>query len=175
MYELSVILVDELTQQFLTNLFFIIMENPSENIDSALDKENLLTISDNSIKFLIEIGKWTKFLSILGFVIIGIMVIGGLFAGTILSNIGTDLPFPGFIIGLLYIFIALIYLFPVLYIYRFSTKLKIALSNMDSITLEAAFQNLKSHYKFIGVFTIVVLGLYLILGIGSFLVAALLQ
>ncbi|RLD19748.1 MAG: hypothetical protein DRI71_11385 [Bacteroidetes bacterium] len=144
-------------------------------MDNSLTQEDLLTITDNSTKFLIEISKWTKFLSILGFVIIGIMVIGGLFAGTILSNIGTELPFPGFIIGLFYIFIALIYLFPVLYIYRFSTKLKIALSSMDSITLEAAFQNLKSHYKFIGIFTIVALGLYLVLGIGSFLIAAILQ
>jgi len=151
------------------------MEDQTENIDNSLTQEDLLTITDNSTKFLIEISKWTKFLSILGFVIIGIMVIGGLFAGTILSNIGTELPFPGFIIGLFYIFIALIYLFPVLYIYRFSTKLKIALSSMDSITLEAAFQNLKSHYKFIGIFTIVALGLYLVLGIGSFLIAAILQ
>lgn len=151
------------------------MENQTENLSGSMERERLLTISDNSTNYLIEIGKWGKFLSILGFIFVGILVIGGLFAGAILSNIGTDLPLPGFIIGLIYIFIGLIYIFPVLYLYRFSTKLKISISNIDSIALETALQNLKSHYKFIGVFTIVIIVLYLILGIGSFIISSLLQ
>lgn len=151
------------------------MENHSEAIDNSFTQEELLSISEKSTGFLVETSKWTKFLSILGFIFIGIMVIGGLFAGTIFSKIGTELPFPGFVIGLIYIFIALIYLFPILYLYRFSSNLKIALLNKDKVALETAFQNLKSHYKFVGIATIVVLGLYLILGVGSLLVAALLQ
>jgi hypothetical protein len=149
------------------------MEN--EPTINSLEEEKSLTISDSSKRFLNETGKWGKFISIVGFVFIGILVLVGLFAGTILSSFGSTLPFPGVLIGLIYIVIALIYLFPILYLYRFSTKIKIAFLSVDDISLEKAFENLKSHYKFMGILTIIVLGLYILLGLGSFLMASLLK
>ena len=71
----------------------------------------------------------------------------------------------------IYLVLALIYVFPVLYLFKFSTKMKSPLQTKDNEVLANAFKNLKSHYKFIGVFTIITLSLYILVivfaGIGA--------
>lgn len=130
--------------------------------ESQLDSENL-GLSTRTINFLVEIRKWANFLAIMGFVGVGIMVVFGLFAGTIFntafSQMGTSVPFPSFF-GFFYVLIALIYFFPVLYLYKFGANLKAALARRDSKSLETAFENLKSHYKFIGIMAIIVMSFY---------------
>src|SRR5690606_1643028 len=64
--------------------------------------------------------------------------------------------------GLIYIVLAVIYFFPVLYLFNFSRKLKIALASNDMSSLTEAFSNLKSHYKFIGILAIVVVSIYIL-------------
>ncbi len=46
-------------------------------------KENELVIDKSAISFLGEIGSWAKFLGILGFIFVGIIVVVALFAGSI--------------------------------------------------------------------------------------------
>ena len=72
---------------------------------------------------------------------------------------GSSVPFPSFF-GFFYILVALIYFFPVLYLFKFGSNLKSALARRDSKSLETAFENLKSHYKFIGIMAIIVLSFY---------------
>ncbi len=130
--------------------------------ESTQDSENL-GLTSKTISFLTEIRKWVNFLAILGFVMVGIMVVFGLFAGTIFSamssQMGGAMPFSSFF-GIFYILIALIYFFPVLYLYKFGANLKAALARRDSKSLEAAFENLKSHYKFVGIMAIIGLSFY---------------
>ena len=64
----------------------------------------------------------------------------------------------------LYILFGLVYIFPIYYLYQFSVKMKSALLSKDDEILAKAFEMLKSHYKFIGVVTIITLSLY-VLGI----------
>lgn len=146
--------------------------------ESRLDSENL-GLTTRTLSFLTEIRKWVNFLAIMGFVGVGIMVIFGLFAGSIFtrtfSQMGTGTPFPSFL-GYIYIVFALIYFFPALYLYKFGANLKVALGRRDSKSLELAFENLKSHYKFIGIMVIIVLSFYalailfgLIAGFSSFM------
>jgi hypothetical protein len=58
-----------------------------------------------------------------------------------------------------------IYIFPLYYLYQFSVKLKKALTQKDDEVLASAFEMLKSHYKFVGVFTIIILSIYILVGI----------
>ena len=52
---------------------------------------------------------------------------------------------------------------------QFSTKMKKALASKNDETLADAFQMIKSHYKFLGVFTIITLSLYaLLIGVSLF-------
>jgi hypothetical protein len=55
----------------------------------------------------------------------------------------------------------------VYYLFQFSSKMKKALATKNDETLASAFKMLKSHYKFIGVFTIITLSLYALLFIVS--------
>ena len=127
--------------------------------------ENLV-IDWRSKEFLKETAKWTKFLAILGFVGIGLMVLGSLvmlFAPSSLMSNG-DFPFGGKIfMMLLYLAFAVLYYFPISYLYQFSENTKKAIENNDNNAIRDAFEFLKSHYKFIGILTIILLSFYAII------------
>ena len=124
--------------------------------------ENLV-IDWRSKEFLKETAKWTKFLAILGFVGIGLMVLGSLvmlFAPSSLMSNG-DFPFGGKIfMMLLYLAFAVLYYFPISYLYQFSENTKKAIENNDNNAIRDAFEFLKSHYKFMGILTIILLAFY---------------
>ena len=127
--------------------------------------ENLV-IDWRSKEFLKETAKWTKFLAILGFVGIGLMVLGSLvmlFAPSSLMSNG-DFPFGGKIfMMLLYLAFAVLYYFPISYLYQFSENTKKAIENNDNNAVRDAFEFLKSHYKFMGILTIILLSFYAII------------
>ncbi|MCK0109893.1 hypothetical protein MWU58_11360 [Flavobacteriaceae bacterium S0825] len=136
-----------------------------ENNPSSFDTFEL-NISTNIKRFLNEIAKWSFFLSIIGFIGIGLMVVVGLLFGTIMSTMGDSPAYQlGYTagMGVFYVVIALIYFFPVYYLYKFSRKMKRALHANNNDDFESAFSNLKSHYKFIGIFAIIIFSLYLIM------------
>jgi len=134
------------------------MNEINDRVGSASTEESLM-LSPVGVSYLLETAKWTKFLSILGFIGMGFMVIGGLFASVAMSRFGGS---QSLLIGVMYIVMAAIYFFPILYLYKFSNDLKEALNRNNSSQLELALGNLKSHYKFIGILTIVLLGIYLL-------------
>ena len=140
-------------------------EEGVENTNPEVIEEDSMTVTSNAIFYLKETANWAQFLSILGFILIGFMVIGSIFAGTIFSQFDefAALPFPGFLIGAMYLIFAIFYFFPVYYLYKFSSHIKNSIVIKDSIALEAGLKNLKSHYKFLGVTTIVVIALYILL------------
>ena len=127
--------------------------------------ENLI-IDWRSKEFLKETAKWAKFLAILGFVGIGFMVLGSLvmlFAPSSLISNG-DFPFGGKIfMMLLYLAFAVLYYFPISYLYQFSENTKKAIENNDNNAIRNAFEFLKSHYKFMGILTIILLSFYAII------------
>ena len=134
--------------------------------------------------YLLETAKWSKFLSIVGFVFIGIMILVALFIGSIMGTAFSAMPmddtmpyssgiFTGMMTGI-YLFLALLYFFPTLYLYRFSTQVKTAIHTNSQEELTQSFSNLKSMFKFWGIFTAVTIGIYALIfllgilgGIGS--------
>ena len=67
------------------------------------------------------------------------------------------------LISVFYIGIAILYLYPVLKLYQFADRTKKALAGNSSETMSLAFESQKSMFKFMGIMTIAVLGLYVIL------------
>lgn len=128
--------------------------------------------------FLRETSKWTFFLAILGFIGIGFLVIISFFVGTIFSTMPQmqemqDMPFSfGPMLTIIYLAIAAIYFFPVYYLLQFSRKLKTALQTKNDETLTLAFEKLKSHYKFVGVFAIIIISIYALIFIVSIFAAS---
>ncbi|WP_339917502.1 DUF5362 family protein [Yeosuana marina] len=133
-----------------------------------------LEVKDEIKGYLSEISKWSYFLSIMGFIGVGLMVLAGIFIGffsglnnlagssNTLYNLGYSMG-----IGLFYIVLALIYLFPVIYLFRFSKRVKSALKLNSNEDFRIAFLNLKSHYKFMGIFVIVIISIYVLILIGA--------
>ena len=125
-----------------------------------------MEFSPQSVIYLNETRKWTLFFSILGFVFLGLCVLGAIFMATMFSTIaGGNLPFPGMgvAMGIGYFLVGVLYFFPIYYLYKFSTYSKNAIYNEDSEQLNLAFKYLKSHYKFIGILTIVLLSIYVLI------------
>lgn len=129
------------------------------------------SITNISKKYLLETAKWGKFLGVVGFVCCGIMAVLSLFMGTLFSSIqhSSSMPFGGAFIGGIYLVLAFIYFFPVLYLYKFSINLKSSVHAEDTVAMELAFKNQKSLFKFMGVFTIITIGLYILVFVGGFL------
>ena len=69
----------------------------------------------------------------------------------------------GMFIGVIYLVFALLYFLPINYLYKFSSNMKHAISTNNQASLTSAFEYLKSHYKFIGIITLVVIGLYILM------------
>ena len=133
-----------------------------------------MELNDQSNKFLFEIAKWATFLSIVGFISIGFMIILSFSIGTILSqipenNIGVSPQFFSFF----YLIFAGIYFIPVYYLFQFGSKTKKALINNDADLLTFGLKKLKSHYKFLGIVTIIMVGLNILFLIFGTLAASL--
>lgn len=133
---------------------------------SPFEQFDELRIDTAGRVFLKEVAGWTAFLAILGFIGIGFIVIIALFAMIMGSYISMG-PFNGgSLISLIYLAVALFYFFPVNYLYRFSSNIKAALKTNDQTGLTKAFEYLKSHYKFIGILTIIIFGMYILVFLG---------
>lgn len=135
-----------------------------QNQDSGLFGMSVDQISRTHLS---EAAKWAKFLSIMGFIGCGLIVLVGVFFGSFFSTFSSDLnrnsPYGdmpasggfGAIAAVMYIIIALIYFFPCLFLFRFATRMKTALASNDQETLNTSFQNLKATFRFIGILTLI--------------------
>ncbi|HEX6180829.1 MAG TPA: hypothetical protein VFZ47_06245 [Chitinophagaceae bacterium] len=135
------------------------MEQKSANLfDLHLDQQ--------SQGYLSETAKWAKFLSILGFIMIGLffilILVGGAAAFSSFDELGYYGNFGAAEIIIFLVIMALAVI-PYIYLYRFAVKMQVALRNNDQANLTSSFSNLKSCYKYVGIFTIVILSFYLIL------------
>jgi hypothetical protein len=128
-----------------------------------------LQVNESAKGFLKEAAKWAYFLSILGYIGVGFIVIAAIFAGAIFTTIGHMMPLEqmgmfssafGIIMTVVYLLIAALYFFPIYYLNRFSSNLKTALRDNNSEKLANSFEYLKSHYKFIGILALIVLCFY---------------
>ena len=94
-----------------------------------------MSLSDISLGYLKETAKWARFMAILGFIGIGFMVLGGLIMmsfGSAMGSIQSDAnavgfnqqvnPISPFWMALIYLVFAVLYYFPVNYLYRFAKK-----------------------------------------------------
>jgi len=126
-----------------------------------------LKFSDTTNFFLAQAAKWARFLSVLGFIVVGLMVIMAFIIPSMMVNnpvyseLGTSYTM-GMKVGMtvMYLIIALITFFPCLFLSRFGKKMRIALEEGNQESLEISFENLKSLFKFYGILSIVVLSFY---------------
>ena len=136
------------------------METLDNNMGSMSNELELRTR-----EYLTSAGKWAKFLAILGFIGCGLILIGSMFALSLLRSANMSW------LILLYIAVAILYFIPSLYLYRFSAAAIETGYSGSSSDLEVAMMNLKKFLKFVGIFVIIILSIYALVFIGALLFA----
>lgn len=129
-----------------------------------------IEIDQDSLNYLNTTRKWTMFLSIFGFILIGLLVIVGIFTGfflTAFKTAPTPLGFPEWLVFVIILIVAILYFIPVLFLFRFSKHTADAVHSLDKEQLKKALKNLKSFYVYTGIFTIIVIALYIITLVGA--------
>lgn len=136
-----------------------------------------LIVTDTAKNYLIQMSKWTKFLSIMGFIGAGFMVLVGLFFGTLMGAISkfqpSSSPFPGMLggfMGFFYILIGAFHFFLSLYLYQFGDRVKTGVLFTDPLQLESGLGRLKTLFKVIGIVTIIFLAIYALVIVGVIVV-----
>lgn len=112
-----------------------------------------------------EMARWTKFLAILGFIFLGIIVVAGFFVAMAINNLSPvySSQFAG--IGqagiiLIYLILAAIMFYPAYALLKYSTGMKSALATNNKLKFNQAITYLKNMFKYYGVLAIIFLGFY---------------
>ncbi|MNU94577.1 hypothetical protein D3C71_845630 [compost metagenome] len=132
----------------------------SDTLDQNIELESDKLKISNSIKEnLIATAKWPRFLAIMGFIFVGISGIASLFllVTSMLSGYG-----PLVLVSLIYVVLTIVMLFPALYLIRFAVATEKGLGSNKQGEFDYAIENLKSLFKFMGIYTIVTIALYII-------------
>jgi hypothetical protein len=129
---------------------------------------------------------WVKLMAILCFMLGGLMVMGGLAflafglfgsslvaamgdQGSQLAGIGGAIG--GAVIGLVYAALGAIYFVPGFKLWNYASTIEDLLKDRAVVTLEKALDYQRSFWKFVGVFTIVMISLYVLLIVGMVIFA----
>jgi len=135
------------------------------------DMDNIkITREERSL--LLKIAHWANFLSILGFIFLGLSALLILLSGVLITmtnnymEINNGFPYsPGVFSwshALIYLIIIAVSFFPMYFLYKFSTHVKRSFARNDGNLFTKSLNYLKDHYTYIGTVTIVILVLLMI-------------
>jgi hypothetical protein len=119
----------------------------------------------DTLKHLNTTRKWAMFLAIIGFIFLGLIIIIGLLAGTFLTAFSSGekgLGIPESFLFIPILLIALVYFFPVLFLFRFSKHSSHAIQHLDKLELHRAIKYLKYYFVYSGVLIIIIFSLYIV-------------
>lgn len=130
-------------------------------------QEIKLIVTEEMRSYIYEISKWARFLSIIGFVLSAFLIIGSFGIGaaitanpSLTAQLGPLAGAGAIGVTVIYLVLALIYFYPSLLLFRFSNKGKQGVLYGDQESLNDAMLNMKSLFKFWGIFTIIIMICY---------------
>ena len=142
------------------------MQEENSSLQESHQNESL-KFERKTKNLLAEIAKWGKFVSIVGFVLCGILLVVAValvFMGGKISEQMVAMGQPAGAVnnmtGVIYAVIAILYYFPSKYIYDFSVYMQQAVQYDDQESIDYSFDRLRAFFKFIGVLAIIAIGFY---------------
>jgi len=134
------------------------------------DQSSQPQLTQNSIAYLLTAAKWGKFLAILGFITIAFAVLAGLLMGLVFSFMADKLASVGGLatmispkwIVFMYLLFGVIGFLPVYYLNSFSNNVTRSIRNNDTNTMTLAIKRLKNLFAFVGIYTVVLIAIYII-------------
>jgi len=119
-------------------------------------------VTPRSIDLLRQTRPWVLFMAILTFIAAGFMVIAGVVLFFIGAAASQGRQGPGPVLGVLYLVLAAMYVFPAVYLTRYAARISDLVRMRRAIDLEAALEAQKMFWKSVGIMVIVGIGLYLL-------------
>lgn len=126
-----------------------------------------LSIDPATKSHLSETAKWARFLAVAGLIFLILLIFFGLYSTLVISRY--EDVFNGYTgrrgyfesigvgVAILYVVIAVVAFFPLLFMLRFAGQMRNALSANDQALLNSSFQNLKVYFRYLGIVTIIFL------------------
>ena len=132
-----------------------------------------MTVNESMKADLFTAARWTYFLCVLGCIGIGFMVLVailmfalGNFAGRIFSGMETG----GVFLGILYLVVAVFYIYPIIKGFQFANGTKAACLTDNEYELARGFAGLRDLFRFMGILAIVCIVIYVLIFFGMFIV-----
>lgn len=136
------------------------------------DNTSLFSLSVDPVtkSHLYDAAKWARFLAIVGFIGLVLMIVAGVFASVTLGRyedmysgeLGARNRGMGGLMGAttaaVYIVVAIFWFFPLLFLIRFANNMQHALASNEQDRLNKSFQNLKVCFRYLGIITIIGFG-----------------
>lgn len=123
-------------------------------------------LDERSRAYLLETTRWTKFLSILGFIGVGLMILG-LFAmmlmGSALTAFGGGMAAFGMIgFTIFFVLVIALYVYPIYALWKFTTNMKSGLNSNNQELITEGFRYQKNMYRYMGILAIIFMSFYLL-------------
>lgn len=129
-----------------------------------IQEKTEIIIDEKSLRYLNTARRWAMFLAVTGFIFLGILIIAGALAGTFMSVFRTHKPLeggiPGWIMIALFIILAVLYFFPVSFLFRFAKHAGNTIETRNRNDLNKAMRSLRSFFVYTGILLIAILALY---------------
>jgi len=123
-----------------------------------------LTVDDESRYQLKEIAKWARFLGIVGIIISCIIFIAALWLFFTQIQLGG---MSNLILGLSYLVACFLYFYPIMTLYSFGKKMRMAMLQNDQVLMNQSLKKLKNCFLYIGITTIILIATYGIIAIAG--------
>jgi len=123
-------------------------------------------------EYLQQTKPWVRFMSVLGFIAVALMVLCGfavmIFSASMSSRFGPS-GVPMAFLGFIYLVLGLIYVFPAIFLYRYADGIKKAIT-VDLVGgMEDALRSQKSFWRYVGIIALIILIVYAIILVGLIL------
>ena len=134
----------------------VIQPSPQTFINYQGQSMESVAATARALDMLRETRPWVRFVSVLMFVAVGLMILSGLVLLVIAPPVGC-------VALVVYGIASLFQIFPGIYLGRYATKISEVLQYRRPQDLEAALEAQKSFWKFVGIVLAVILGIYALL------------
>ncbi|WP_129717566.1 DUF5362 family protein [Pedobacter sp. SYP-B3415] len=141
----------------------------SEFESPSAEQHPQLIVTEDMRSNLYEIGRWSRFLAVIGFVLTFFMVVGAFGISALLNTdarvaaqLGPLAQLGGTGIMVIYLLIGLLFFYPSLLLFKYSSASAEGVLYGDQESLNLAISRLKSLFKFWGVATIIGIVLYVL-------------
>lgn len=130
-------------------------------------------LNQTMLSYLKMASPWLRFMGVMGFIGVGVLALCAVMMACIMPALGTLTETTGYsplmfrIMGVFYLVLAALYVYPAKCTWAFGTRIRTYLRDGRQTDLELAFRNNKSLWKFYGILTIVGLALCLLCIVAS--------